>query len=239
MGLSVSAVELASTWPFVARKDELDTIASIRASGDCPGVVIASAAGVGKSGLARKAVSAAEHDGAFVHWIHATSSAARVPLAAFAGILAPDIGSDDLLELMRQSSRMLRERADGRTIVLGVDDAQLLDASSAALVLHLAVSCTAFVVVTLRTGEPCEDAIAALSKDAGALRIELQPLDEDETGKLIDSALGGLVEEGARRWVVDRSDGNPLYVRELLLARSEAASSSRSADSGNWQDGRR
>ncbi|HEX4518102.1 MAG TPA: LuxR C-terminal-related transcriptional regulator [Gaiellaceae bacterium] len=163
------------------------------------------------------ALATAEHDGAFVHWVHATRSAARVPLGAFAGILAPDRGSDDLLELMRQSAGVLRTRAGDRAIVLGVDDAQLLDASSAALVLHLAVSSTAFVVATLRTGEPCEDAIAALSKDAGALRIELRPLDEAETGKLVESALGGLVEEGARRWVVDRSDGNPLYVRELLL----------------------
>jgi DNA-binding CsgD family transcriptional regulator len=182
------------------------------------------AAGVGKSGLAREALAVAERDGAMVVWVQATRSAAAIPLAAFAGLLPPDVRSDDVLELMRTSAAALRERAGGRQIVLGVDDAQLLDPISAALVLHLTAIGTVFVVATVRTGEPCEDAIVSLWKDAGALRLELGPLSEDHTGELIETVLDGPVEQGTRQWVFESSQGNPMYIRELLLGALDSGS---------------
>ena len=134
---------------------------------------------------------------------------------------------------MRHGAAMLRERAAGRPIVLGVDDAQLLDPCSAALVLHLAVTGTAFVAVTVRSEEPCEDAIVALSKDAGAAQLGLGPLDEEETSQLIEAALGAPLEQGAYQWVFGRSQGNPLYLRELLLGALENGSLTREGDL--WQ----
>ena len=104
----------------------------------CPGVRHLGRRGVGKSRLAREAVAAAEREGAMVGWVQATRSAAAIPLAAFADLLPADVRSDDLLELMRRSAAALRGRADGRPIVIGVDDAQSLDPTSAALVLQLA-----------------------------------------------------------------------------------------------------
>ena len=77
---------------------------------------------------------------------------------------------------MWRSTDALRTRARGRRIVLGLDDAQLLDPVSAALVLHLTQTGSAFVVATVRTGEPCPDAIVSLWKDAGARRMELGAL---------------------------------------------------------------
>jgi DNA-binding CsgD family transcriptional regulator len=229
----MAAVSVGLAWPFMGRAAELDEIARAREAGGCPGVVIGAGAGVGKSGLAREAVAVAESDGAFVAWVQATRSAASIPLAAFANLLPGDVGSDDLLELMRHGAAMLRDRAAGRPIVLGVDDGQLLDPCSAALVLHLAATGTAFVIVTVRSAEPCEDAIVALWKDAGALRLELGPLDEVETSQLIEAALGGPLEQGAQQWVFGRSEGNPLYVRELVLGALESGSLARAGDL--WQ----
>ena len=68
-------------------------------------------------------------------------------------------------------------RAAGRSCI-GVDDAQLLDPASAALVLHLVTSGTAFVVATVRTGERPPDAVVSLWKDTGAQRLELGELGE-------------------------------------------------------------
>ncbi|MFZ0041276.1 MAG: hypothetical protein WAK93_08220, partial [Solirubrobacteraceae bacterium] len=150
-------------------------------------------------------------------WVQATRSAAGVPLGAFAGVLAAAARSDDPLTLIARGAESLRELAGDRQLVLGIDDAQLLDDSSAALVLELALRFTAFVVVTIRAGEPCPDAVRALSKDAGAVVLELGALSAQETETLAEDIAGGPIEEGARRWIYDTSLGNALYARELTL----------------------
>ena len=203
-------------WPFVGREDELALIAGIREAGTAPGVVLKAAAGVGKSQLARRAARAAERAGAYACWVQATRSAATVPIGAFAALIPSDRAAEDTLGLIRASADWLREDAGGRPIVLCVDDAQLLDPTSAALVLHLATSGAAFVLATVRAGEPRPDAVDALWKDAGLQLVELDALDEPQTAQLVEAALGAPAEERVRRWAFDSSQGNVLYVREVL-----------------------
>jgi DNA-binding NarL/FixJ family response regulator len=121
--------------------------------------------------------------------------------------------------------------------VVGVDDAQLLDAASAALVLHLAATGTAFVVATVRSGEPPPDSVIALWKDAGAARLELQHLSEEETGALLEAVLGGPVEQDVKRWAFSVSEGNALYVRELVTGALDSGALVH--DSGWWRLRRR
>jgi DNA-binding CsgD family transcriptional regulator len=217
-------------WPLVGRDAELDDIARARQDRGCHGVVVSAGPGFGKSRLAREAQAAAERDGALVDWVQATSSAAAVPLGAFAGLIPDDAASDDPLELMWRSTDALRTRARGRRIVLGLDDAQLLDSVSAALVLHLTQTGGAFVVATVRTGEPCPDAIVSLWKDAGARRMELGALGDDAVAALLEAALGAPMEQAALRWVVDRSQGNALYLRELVLGAVASGTLTRERD---------
>ena len=201
--------------PLVGRALELRTIAADRAAGGV-GFVITGPSGVGKTRLARAALAEAEGAGTAPLWVQATRSAATIPLGALAGVLPGRVGSDDPLTVLRTSAQALTERAGRRQLVLGVDDAQHLDETSAALVLHLARTSAAFIVVTLRIGEPCPDAIEALWKDAGAQRLALGALDESQTGQLLEAIVGGPVEAGVRQWIWELSRGNPLYVTELL-----------------------
>src|ERR1700761_8584756 len=207
---------LARAWPLVGRDRELAEIAAARADGGCHGVVLVAEAGVGKSRLAREAQATAQREGAFVEWVQATRSAATVPLAAVADLVPETVRSDDVVALMRRCDDDLRARAQGRPVVLGVDDAQLLDPVAAARVLHLATSDSAFLLATVRTGEPCPDAIVSLWKDDAARRVELGALDDEEIRALVETALADPVEEAALRWVTDVSRGNALYVRELI-----------------------
>lgn len=210
-----------TTWPLIGRGAELERIDSLRRAQTTCGVIIEGAAGVGKSRLAREALRTAEESGALVEWVQATSSAATVPLAAFSGLLATEIDSDDPLELMRRSSAALRARAGRRQLVLGVDDAQLLDPASAALIQHLASTGSAFVLITARRGEPRPDAIVSLWKDSGAERVSLDVLGERETARLVEAALDGPASQGTLEWLVTTSAGNALFLSEMLCGAIE------------------
>lgn len=206
---------LASS-PLIGRGRELADVVRALASGS-GGVVIDAPAGIGKSRLARAAVAQAEGDGAAIVWVQATRSAASIPLGAFAAVLGPESRADDPLELLRRSAQAMRDQAGGRRLVVAVDDAQLLDPASATLVAYLATTGAAVLIVTVRTGEPAPDAIVSLYKDGGLRRLELSALSADDTEQLVESLVGGPVEENARRWIWNISQGNPLYARELTL----------------------
>jgi len=220
-------------WPFVGRDEELDLAgAALRERASC-GVVVSGAAGVGKTRLARELLAAGTGGGVASAWVQGTSSAASIPLGAFAALMPSAAGAGDRLHLFRLCADGLRERAAAGRVLLGVDDAQLLDPASAALVLHLATSAPVFVVVTVRAGEPCPDSIVALWKDAGAVRLELQQLSEEQTAALVTAALGGEVEPAVLRWVFTASEGNVLYLRELVSG--AVAAGARARAGGRWQ----
>jgi DNA-binding CsgD family transcriptional regulator len=220
-------------WPFVGRDEELDLAgAALRGRASC-GVVVSGAVGVGKTRLARELLAAAAAGGAASAWVQGTSAAASIPLAAFAALMPPAAGVGDRLQLFRLCADALCERAAGGRVLLGVDDAQLLDPASAALVLHLATSTPVPVVVTVRAGEPCPDSIVALWKDAGAVRLELHQLSEEQTAALVAAALGGEVEPAVLRWVFAASEGNVLYLRELVAGALAAGALARVH--GRWQ----
>jgi DNA-binding NarL/FixJ family response regulator len=202
--------------PLVGRDRELADLTSARSDPRVAAAAVFGAAGVGKSRLAREVLARAEEAGALTEWTQATRSAAAVPLGGLAEIVPEASRSDDLLSLMRRCAERLVERAAGRQVVLGVDDAHLLDPASAALVLHLVRTGAAFVITTVRSGEPCPDAIVSLWKDESATRLELAELDDDDVHLLVEGLVGGPVEHGATQWVIEASGGNALYVREFV-----------------------
>jgi DNA-binding CsgD family transcriptional regulator len=103
-----------------------------------------------------------------------------------------------------------------RGVVLIVDDAHWLDGASAALVQQVAVGGLAHVAMTVRTGERVPDAITALWKDGIADRLDVGPLSRAVIDDLLTEVLPGVAP--ATRDVLWRAcEGNPLYLRELVL----------------------
>jgi DNA-binding CsgD family transcriptional regulator len=204
-------------WPLVGRDLERAQIDAARADAACVGTIISGAPGIGRTRLAREVVLEAERRGDLTYWTQATASSATIPLGAFAALIPDDVRSEDPLELIRRSTERVRARAAGRSIWLGVDDAQMLDQASAALVLNLATAADVFVVVTVATAAMIPDAIDSLWKDGGARRIELQPLSDTAIELLVETVLGGPVERSALHRVVSASQGSVLYARELVI----------------------
>jgi DNA-binding CsgD family transcriptional regulator len=185
-------------------------------------VVLAGAAGVGKTRLAREVVAAAgASDAAPSRWVTATRSAATVALGAFAHLvpgesLAIGEGQDRRAVVFDAIVRAIEHHSEQGQVVVGVDDAHLLDDASATLVHLLVTAGAARVVVTVRSGESTPDPVVALWKDELAVRIEVQPLSRLEVSELLTATLGGTVDGATARRLFDVTRGNTLFLRELV-----------------------
>ncbi|MGC7327512.1 helix-turn-helix transcriptional regulator, partial [Mycobacteroides abscessus subsp. abscessus] len=98
--------------------------------------------------------------------------------------------------------------ADG-DVVVGVDDAHLLDQLSATLLHQFAVDHAGHVVATVRNGEPVPDAVTSLWKDGYLQRFELQPFSKQQSIALIETVLGGTLEGLSADVMWESSGGNP------------------------------
>jgi DNA-binding CsgD family transcriptional regulator len=209
-------VEVA--WPLVGRQAELEALATALRDTGAGGVVLAGAAGVGKTRLAREALAPGVAAGWDVEWVAATRAAASIPFGAVSHLLpATERLSDDRLDVLRQAAALLSERSRERPLVLGVDDAHLLDDASAALVHQLALRRLVVVLVTVRTGEPAPDPVTALWKDGLARRVDLPTLSAGATAELLGRVLRGPVDGVTRQELLRVTQGNPLYLHELVL----------------------
>ncbi|MGH3965491.1 MAG: LuxR C-terminal-related transcriptional regulator [Pseudonocardiaceae bacterium] len=215
-------------WPLVGRQDVLRRIVETMRRTGCAGVVLVGAVGVGKTRLAVEALDEAGRRGLDTLWTVATEAAAGIPYGPVAGLLPPpeqeppDEGSLTRSDLLQRTVRSVGERRSGRGLVLGVDDAHLLDDASAALVHWLARTGTAQILATVRSGEHSPDAVTALWKDDLAAWVEIEPLGEDEVRQLVCAAVGGPVGGQTLRRLWRLSGGNPLFLRELVVEALEA-----------------
>jgi hypothetical protein len=106
-----------------------------------------------------------------------TESARPLPLGAFSASFG-EVVSDPRLSVRRLMDSFVGQQRQGR-LLIGIDDAHLLDGLSAHVVHQLAQSRGARLVVTLRAGGDDPDAMTALWKDGRLARIDLEPLSAD------------------------------------------------------------
>ena len=206
--------------PLIGRAKELAFLrAAIMEQG---GAVMAGAAGVGKTRLAREVTSVL--DGWHVAWATATRATSELPLGGVAGLGLADeeTPSQGQAGLLSRLAARLAERAGGRPVLVVVDDAHLLDGLSAAFVHHLAISGVAAVLLTKRINEQPPPDVVSLYKDGTLPRLELEPLGRQEFGALVSAALGGDIEPGTLHRLWCESAGNVLFLRELVADAVEA-----------------
>ena len=120
---------MRGAWPFTGREPELAALGDLLSAGGGAGVVLFGSAGTGKTRLAREALRRAERDGHSVAWAAATLSSVNLPFGAFAHLLGgfDDTGAMDAVAVLRAALDTLSRGSAGRSVVLGVDDAHLLD----------------------------------------------------------------------------------------------------------------
>lgn len=224
-------------WPIVGREAELQEFADLvihqKAS-----LVLAGPAGVGKTRLASELAGRCVRAGLTAVSVTGTSSSVDIPFGAFAPLLPPLdpelVGRVDAqADLLRRTAMTLVQAASPRRMVLIVDDGHSLDGASATLVYQLATTTSASVIATVRTGEPAPQPITKLWKDNLAVRRDVAGLSARGVGELLSTVLSAPLDPSAVAELRDRSDGNVLFLRELVLG--AVRSQTLRNDGGIWR----
>ena len=104
-------------------------------------------------------------------------------------------------------------------LVLLVDDLDLLDETSVAVLVPLVVSRTAFLIGTVRTdrvGRTSSPRLTGLQRDGHLVRLDVEPLGRDELGVLLHRALDHPVAATALDELARLSGGNLQVLTELV-----------------------
>ncbi|MBS1690971.1 MAG: LuxR family transcriptional regulator [Actinobacteria bacterium] len=205
---------MLDSWPLTGRDEEIGFVTERIDRDDCHGVALVGAAGVGKTRLAREAAAGLSAHGWSVCHVVATAMGSAIPLSAFGQWVEVYDGSP--LRLIRNVIRSLRAAADQDRLVVVVDDANLLDDMSALVVHHLVVERVASVIMTMRNGQRVPDVLTALWKDGHVQRLDLQALSRSESDELLCHALGLPPDEGCAYRMWRLTQGNVLFLRQLV-----------------------
>lgn len=180
------------------------------------GLFLSGPAGIGKSHLADLLSAERAAAGDAVVSVRATFGSTELPLGAFAGFL----GSADrpVASLFIEIRQALAQLADGRPLLLVVDDIHLLDEASSALVYQFVVDGDARLICSVRTGQQPQHGVSDLLHRGLLRRHEVTPLRHHQVRVLASELIGCTIDAPttARLWAA--SDGNPLFVKELVLA---------------------
>jgi class 3 adenylate cyclase len=138
------------------------------------------------------------------------------------GSLSPD----ELAAEIRAAYRAWVESlAAERPVVVALEDAHWADASTRELaeeLLELTDRAPVLVAVTTRQDPASEGFRFRLRVLADyphrTLELMLGPLSDEAAGRLLATMVPGVLDAGARREIVERAEGNPLYLEELLRA---------------------
>ncbi|BBZ46715.1 helix-turn-helix transcriptional regulator [Mycobacterium parmense] len=217
---------MAGSWQLLDRPVEQQTIRAALTGVDGCGVLVIGAAGVGKTTLARTVTKALATP---VHWAACTETSRGIPLGAFAQWVG-STGARDPIALLSQARGSIVSSSDA---VIGVDDAHLLDQLSATLLHQIAAEGAGHIVATVRSGEPVPDAVTSLWKDGYMERLDLQPFSKQQSIALVETVLGGTLEELSAEVMWEASGGNPLFLRHLVEGALEA--NTLSSVNGVWQ----
>ncbi|MBK3572747.1 hypothetical protein JHN63_02685 [Streptomyces sp. MBT65] len=216
MTFEQDAKTLELPWPFTGRADELELIRGSLTAGR-PGIVVTGPAGRGKTRLVTEAVR-----GSDCAKVTGTPETRGIAFAAFAHLLPESVTLHRAVQLLSCVRLLL------------VDDAHLLDGSSAALVHQLAVHGRTRLVVVVTDGDPVPGAVSRLWTGELLPRLALEPLPREETAQLLALGAGGPLEPLTVNRLDGLCQGDLRLLRDLFGAVRERGLLTRATDSDEW-----
>jgi DNA-binding CsgD family transcriptional regulator len=189
------------------------SIGAALAAPDVSGILVSGPAGVGKSRLAREALSLAASNGRDVRWTAGTSSAQAVPLGAFTAWAPPAFSES--VQLLRGVIESLTA-TDNPPVILAVDDAHLLDDLSTFVVQQIVARGAAKAVLTIRDDGQIRPGTREIWSSGRFERLDVRHLSLDGTTELLAKVLRGRIDPTAAQRLWSLTDGNVLYLRNIV-----------------------
>ena len=230
---------MIAPWPLTGRSVLLDQLGRHYLDGASGGVVLLGPAGVGKTRLAEEALGLADRAGRKTERAVGHPSTQSIPLGAMAHLLPRElvhdlgVGDDERTALFHAARAELRRLAADDRLVLLIDDIDLLDDTSLAVLVPLVVNRTVFLLGTIRTGGTPSSRLTGLQRDGHLIRVEVEPLTNDELGALLHRVLDRPVSSQALAELARLSGGNLQVLTELVRGALERGAL-RQVD-GAWQ----
>ena len=120
-------------------------------------------------------------------------------------------------EVIWGSRKLVEAIGTRRPLVLAFEDVHWAEATFLELVEHLAAEAEGPVLLVCLARPELLETREDWGERAGAVRIALEPLDEADVGRVLEQLLGqAQVDEEVRARIATASEGNPLFVEQLL-----------------------
>ena len=115
------------------------------------------------------------------------------------------------------------------------DDVHHLDEHSAAVVAEVAQKGRASIVLALRDGVRIPDAIRVLLEAEKTVVVRVGELDRAGVAEVLAAVVGGRIRPSSVERMHTLTQGNLLYLRELLRGRIDESGFAREGDEWTWQ----
>lgn len=195
---------------FVGRKAVTRKIQERLASGGGAGCILVGEPGSGKTALIHHVLRQCSPDTYVVH-VRGSAFSGRTPFGALTFLLSElesDVSSHPVL-ILRGLTKLIQERAQGRTVLLAVDNGEDLDEFSAMALSQMVLSRTAGLLACFRDFSRAPAEFTGLWREGILSRVDLEPLDLAESTELVAAELEGSVSGAAVADLHRHAGGNP------------------------------
>ena len=219
-----AAMTRGAAWPLIGRKQAVSDIARVLAE-SAGGVLVAGSSGTGKTFLTTHALKQFRND-SLVVTLRCSAALSQSPYGALNMLLSelePGYLNHPVL-VLSGLMRLLRERANGRTVYLFVDNAGEADELTAVTIAQLARNRAVRLVLTCSDPLRLSAEITGLCDGGFLTRVDLEPLSFREAVGWLEEGLSARVSHSAVQSLWAASDGNPHYLKMLAMELADSGS---------------
>ena len=204
-------------WSVPARSANLEAVRTALTSKDSLGVIITGGRGVGKSSLARTAVSELGPD-VWALQLRSGHPASKTPYGCRSFLLArlPQAYMGSPTAILRGITSLIRSDAAGRPCVITLDTAGSIDDMSAGVLLNVLLTGTARIVAVAPKSSDLPADFHWLLTERRLTEVRLDNLNELQTRQVLLSMLGHRVSASLVSIYHSMVGGNPLLLKALV-----------------------